>query len=83
MSEDQPKKPIANFETAIEALCQRYGYADWAVVARKADSSVKGWWVAGDGKNIVKDRERALLLHGEVAVLQDTIITDLKTPRII
>ncbi len=79
--DEAAKKPRPNFESAIEAVCKRYGFSDWAVIARKGDRSTTGWWVAGDGRDPVDDNERALLLHARMAVLQDTIIAYLKAPR--
>ena len=79
-AEKATKKPIPNFEDAVEALCLKYGYSDWAFVVRKPDRSAKGWWVAGEGKDAIDDRERALLILAEFHVLQDTITAHLKNP---
>lgn len=77
---DRPKKPRPTFEAAVEALCLKYGYSDWAIIARADSRAAKGWWVAGDGKDPVDDHERALLLYARMGVLQETITTHLKTP---
>ena len=69
----RPPRPAA-FRTAIEALCERYGFADWAIVAVAVDGSRKAWWVAGDGKNPVGDDDRAGVLHFEMSKLQATIL---------
>ncbi len=79
---DEPtKKPRPTFEAAIEAVCRRYDYTDWAVIARKDNRSAAGWWDAGDGKDVIGDHERMLLLHARLGVLQKTILDAVMAPR--
>lgn len=48
---------------------------DWAIVVRRPeDHQARGWWVGGDLQDPALDRERFLLLYGELAVLQDQIM---------
>jgi hypothetical protein len=75
MSEDKPKKkPNLPLDKALEVLFERHGYVDFAYVARSVDGEKRGTWVAGDGQNPVGDEDRSLLLHGDMEVLQGTII---------
>lgn len=79
MSAEKPKKkPPVPFERAVEQLIEKYGYADWAVVVRSDAPLTLGWYVAGDGKDTALDRERAMVLYGELAALQDLILTTQK-----
>lgn len=72
--EPPKKKPALPFEQAVEALLQRYGFVDWAVVVRRPDNETRAWWVAGDEKDQAADRARAMVLFGEMGALQDTIL---------
>jgi hypothetical protein len=75
MPEEKPKKKVnLPFDKAVEVLLERYGYVDFCVVARSVDGEKYGRWVAGDGQNPVGDEDRSLLLHGDMEVLQGTII---------
>lgn len=75
MAEKEPKKkPNLPFEKAVEMLFERHGYVDYAVVARSVDGEKRGFWLAGDGQNPLGDEDRSLLLHGDMEVLQSTII---------
>jgi hypothetical protein len=62
------------FRHAAQALFEKYGYADWALVVRAVDGQKESFWDAGDGKNPIGDRERAGLLYFEMAELQESIV---------
>jgi hypothetical protein len=68
----EPAKPI--FFVALERLMETYDIADYAVVARSVDGETRSTWIAGVGQNIVSDRERAMVLYGEMAILQESIL---------
>ena len=72
------RKPIPPFETALEALLERYGFVDFAYVVRSARGLKAGNWIAGDNQDPVADRDRALLIYGDMAVLGETLIAYLK-----
>lgn len=75
MADKEPKKkPALPFEKAVEVLFERHGYVDYAIVARSVDGEKRGFWLAGDGQNPLGDEDRSLLLHGDMEVLQGTII---------
>lgn len=73
--EKKPKKSKKfTVEQEIEAVLEKHGYADWAVVCRAVDGAERSWWTAGDGENPLGDADRGLLLHGKMAILQASII---------
>lgn len=53
---------------------ETYDIADYAVVARAVDGQTRSTWIAGIGTSIVSDRERAMVLYGELSMLQESII---------
>jgi hypothetical protein len=71
--DEKPSKP-PTFFVALEQLMESYHVADYAVVARTVDAETRSTWIAGVGQNIVSDRERAMVLYGEMALLQNSIL---------
>jgi hypothetical protein len=67
-----PKKPT--FFVALEKLMEAYDIADYSVVARAVDGETRSTWIAGIGTSIVSDRERAMVLYGEMSMLQQSIL---------
>lgn len=74
-------KRVTPFRNAIEAVCEKYGFADWAIIARAVDGTKKAWWVAGDGNNPIGDEDRSGLLLFEMAKLQASIVEMAITPK--
>jgi hypothetical protein len=62
------------FFVALERLMETYDIADYAVVARAVDGETRSTWIAGIGTSVVSDRERAMVLHGELGMLQASIL---------
>lgn len=71
--DDKPSKKPAFF-AALEQLMETHDIADYAVVARAVDGETKSVWIAGVGNNIVSDRERAMVLYGEMGILKQSIL---------
>lgn len=71
--DDKPSNKPAFF-AALEQLMEAHHIADYAVVARAVDGETKSVWIAGVGNNIVSDRERAMVLYGEMGILQQSIL---------
>jgi hypothetical protein len=72
MAPEPAKKPT--FFIALEKLMEAYDIADYAVVARSVDGETRSTWIAGIGTSIVSDRERAMVLYGEMSMLQASIV---------
>lgn len=74
----EPKKKAERkkftVEQEIEAVLEKHGYVDYAVVVRSVDSITRGFWVAGDGENPSGDRERAGQLYFEMGVMQASLL---------
>lgn len=68
----EPAKPT--FFIALERLMEAHAIADYAIVARSVDGETRSSWIAGVGSNLVSDRERAMVLYGEMAILQESIM---------
>lgn len=62
------------FQEALDDLMERYDIVDYAFVGRTIMGEVESCWVAGTGKDIVSDRERANMLHSEMERLQVDLI---------
>lgn len=62
------------FFKAVDDLMERFCVADYALVARGVDGEMRSNWIAGTGVDLISDRERAMVLHGELALLQHAII---------
>ncbi len=74
MSTSPEAKPLPFF-AALEKLMEAHNVADYSVVARAVDGETRSMWIAGIGTNVVSDRERAMVLYGEMALLQHSILT--------
>ena len=68
------RKNKASLHSSILAVLEAYKYADWAVVARAVDGNKLSFWEAGEGQSTVGDRERAMILVGEIEDLKDVIV---------
>lgn len=68
------QKSKADFMTAMEAVLEAYGFADWVVIPRAVDGSKLAFWTAGEGEAPIGDRERSMLLIGEMEDLKLTIL---------
>ncbi len=68
-------KSKADFVTAVEAVLEAYGFADWVIIPRAVDGAKIAFWKAGEGDNIIGDRERALLLVAEMEDMKLKILT--------
>lgn len=62
------------FFKAVDDLMERFQVADYALVARGVDGEMRSNWIAGTGDNVISDRERGMVLYGEMAMLQYSII---------
>lgn len=69
------------FFKAIDDLMDKYRIADYAVVARGVDGEMRSNWIAGVGDNIISDRERGMVLYGELALLQASILDRVYGPK--
>ena len=67
-------KNKVGFREAIEAVLEAYGFADWVTIPRAVDGGKKAFWAAGGGESAIGDRERAMILIGEMEDLKDSII---------
>ena len=74
MPQEKKPEPKRTFRHAMTLLCEKYGFADWAVCARAVDGSKESFWDAGDGNNPIGDRERAGLLLYEMEELKASIV---------
>lgn len=70
----EKKDQKKGFKAAVAALCEKHGFADWAVAVRAVDGAKESFWEAGDGDNPIGDRERAGLLLYEIEELKASII---------
>jgi len=64
----------SKFFTALDTLMEKYDVADYAVVARGVDGEMRSNWIAGTGESVISDRERGMVLYGEMALLQHSIL---------
>lgn len=64
----------SGFFKAMDDLMERFAVADYAVVARGVDGEMRSNWIAGTGESVISDRERGMVLYGELALLQLSIL---------
>lgn len=69
------KKSKAPFRTAMEAVLEAYGFADWVIIPRAVDGAKNAFWTAGEGETVIGDRERAFLLIAEMREMELNILT--------
>lgn len=69
------------FFNAIDTLMEKHNVADYAVVARGVDGEMRSNWIAGTGDSIISDRERGMVLYGELALLQASILERVYGPK--
>ncbi len=79
MAKESNKSP--GFFKAIDDVMERFSVADYAVVARGVDGEMRSNWIAGTGDNIISDRERGMVLYGELALLQASILDRVYGPK--
>lgn len=79
MPAESNKSP--GFFGAIDDLMERFHVADYAVVARGVDGEMRSNWIAGTGESIISDRERGMVLYGELALLQASILDRVYGPK--
>lgn len=69
------------FFKAMDDVMERFSVADYAIVARGVDGEMRSNWIAGTGDNIISDRERGMVLYGELALLQASILDRVYGPK--
>lgn len=79
MAAESNKSP--GFFKAIDDLMERFSVADYAVVARGVDGEMRSNWIAGTGDSLISDRERGMVLYGELALLQASILDRVYGPK--
>lgn len=71
----------SHFFKAVDDLMEKFNVADYAVVARTVDGEMRSNWIAGTGDSLISDRERGMVLYGELALLQASILDRVYGPK--